>query len=66
MRTARPHGPCAECGADEPGCYWHTVYKVIDYGTPAIPPQEPAMMTPIRCDGCELDWRRINEEGYPG
>lgn len=54
MRTFQfATGPCEVCGChSEGGAYWVNVYEVMDLGE-GIPPIEPNMVTPIRCDECD-------------
>lgn len=58
MRSLIPHpsnetSACAFCG-QEGGALWESVYRVLDFGVPTMPPLEPGDLgEPVRCDDCE-------------
>lgn len=73
MRASLGHlGECHCCGRT--AHLWVSVAKVLDYGTPAMPPAEPDMTLPPLCDDCDYAQRRWEAwqrhvacpgEGYP-
>lgn len=62
MRTCRPDTrPCESCGR-KTGSLWVPYAKVLDFGVPTMPPLEPNMMEPKRCDDCEMLARLADPE----
>lgn len=62
MRVTSNHGPCEVCGKATPGLYWRNSAKVLDFGVSWMPPMEPDMTQPVRCDDCELAALEANTE----
>jgi hypothetical protein len=65
MRSFIQHpGPCESCGRLVIcGAYWVNEYKILDFGVPGMPPIEPNMMKPRRCDDCEI-LHRLQDPDY--
>jgi hypothetical protein len=63
MRRMRNGGKCAVCGRSEPtGPFWENHLRILDFGTPALPPLEPDTTQPVRCDACEMLARLADPE----
>lgn len=60
MREMKLGGTCAVCGdSQNDGAFWHTTAKILDFNVAGVPPIEPDMTEPERCDACEKPAREI-------